>query len=149
MILTDSPLALGNEVLGGGFYAAWLYRDLRTDSGYVYSVSTDFDLKKHRGDYSVTFGSDPDKVAPAAALVVRDLKRMRGAPPPDSDVNRAKGILLRRIPLGESSFGAIAGQLLNDADEDKPLDEDIVAARPLSRPDAGRGSEGLRGPHPP
>ena len=132
-VTQDDPdrfaLALGNQVLGGGFYAAWLYRDLRGDSGYVYTVSSEFDLKKRRGDYSVTFGSDPDKVAPAAALVVRDLKRMGAAPPPDADIVRAKGILLRRIPLGEASFRAIAGQLLDDANRDRPLDEDIIAGR--------------------
>ena len=132
-VTRDDPdrfaLALGDEVLGGGFYAAWLYRDLRADNGLVYTVATDFKLNKHRSEYDVSFGSDPDKVARAAALIVRDLQRMRDAPVPQSDLDRAKGILLRRIPLGESSFRQIARQLLADADEDKPLDEDIIAGQ--------------------
>ncbi len=132
-VTRDDPdrfaLVLGGEVLGGGFYASWLYRDLRADKGLVYTVDADFNLNKHRSEYDVSFGSDPDKVAPAAALIVRDLQRMREAPVPQSDLDRAKGILLRRIPLGESSFGQIARQLLADADADKPLDEDIIAGQ--------------------
>jgi zinc protease len=44
-------------------------------------------------------------------------------------LQQAKGILLRQIPLGESSFGAIAGNLLTYSMEGKPLDESSVAAQ--------------------
>ncbi len=132
-VTRDSPdrfaLALGNEILGGGFYASWFSRDLREDNGLVYTVSTRFDLKKHRGDYSVSFGSDPDKVAPAAALIVRDLKRIQTAPVSEGDLTWSKGVLLRQIPLAEASFNQIARELLTYAEEDKPLDENIIAGR--------------------
>jgi len=126
---TRFALMLGNEVLGGGFYASRLYHDLRDKRGLVYTVSTDFDLDKHRGTYTVSFGSDPDKVTPAAALVVQDLKQMQNEPVSADDLSRAKGILLRQIPLGESSFHSIGGQLLRYAQEDKPLDESTIAGQ--------------------
>ncbi len=121
-------LYLGNEVLGGGFYASRLFHDLRDKRGLVYTVNTSFDLGKNRSTYAVSFGADPDKVAAARELVMQDLKQMQQAPVTETELKRAKGILLRQIPLGESSFGAIGGQLLSLATEDKPLDAMTIAA---------------------
>jgi zinc protease len=132
-ITRDDParyaLRLGDEVLGGGFYASWLFRDLRDKTGLVYSVDTAFDLDKHRSVYSVSFGADPDKVKPARALILKDLKRIQSEPIADSELQRAKGILLRHIPLGESSFGSIAGQLLTYATWGLPLNQNIIAGQ--------------------
>ncbi|MDE1950132.1 MAG: insulinase family protein, partial [Burkholderiales bacterium] len=122
-------LFLGNEVLGGGFYASRLYRDLRDRSGLVYSVDTGFDLDRLRGSYSVNYGCDPKNTEAAAALVVKNLKRMQSEPISETDLNRAKSILLRQIQLGESSFGAIGGRLLMLASQGRPLDAYAVAAR--------------------
>ncbi|MGN6789766.1 MAG: M16 family metallopeptidase [Rhodanobacteraceae bacterium] len=122
-------LTLGNQVLGGGFYASRLVRDLREKRGLVYTVGVDASLDRHRGTYSVNFGCDPDKVAEAGKLVVRDLKQMQHAPVDTTELQQAKGILLRRIPLGESSFGAIADDLLTYSMEGKPLDESTLAAQ--------------------
>jgi zinc protease len=129
----DSPqrfaLTLGNQVLGGGFYASRLVRDLREKRGLVYTVGVGSSLDKHRGTYAVTFGCDPDKVAEAGKLVVQDLKQMQDAPISATELQQAKGILLRQIPLGESSFGAIADNLLTYSMEGKPLDEATIAAQ--------------------
>jgi len=122
-------LELGNKVLGGGFYASRLYHDLRDTRGLVYTVGTDFDLDAHRGTYTVSFGADPNKVAAASAIVVKDLQQMQQSPVADSDLKRAKGILLRRIPLGESSFAAIGQQLLQLSIEGKPLDAMTIAGQ--------------------
>ncbi len=132
-VTRDDParfaLNLGNQVLGGGFYASRLYHDLRDTRGLVYSVGTSFNLGKHRSRYTVSFGADPDKVARASAIVVKDLRQMQAEPVSASDLKRAKGILLRQIPLGESSFGAIGGQLLSLSIEGKPLDAMTIAGQ--------------------
>ena len=132
-VTRDDPqryaLNLGNQVLGGGFYASRLYRDLRDRTGLVYSVDTAFDFDKHRGTYTVSYGSDPAKVAAASAIVVKDLLQMQTEPVPADDLKRAKSILLRRIALSESSFGAIGGQLLTFASQGRPLDSMAIAAR--------------------
>jgi zinc protease len=131
-VTRDDPvryaLNLGNEVLGGGFYASRLYRDLRDKSGLVYTVDSSFDLDKHRGTYNVSFGCDPASVGAASALVVKDLLQMQREPIADADLDRAKSILLRQIPLREASFGAIGGQLLTLASQDRPLDSLSIAA---------------------
>lgn len=120
---------LGNQVLGGGFYASRLTRDLREKHGLVYTVGVNLDADKHRGTYKVHFGCDPDKVGAASALVVQDLKQMQQQPVTDTELKQAKGILLRRIPLGESSFGAIGNQLLNLSQQGKPLDAMTVSGQ--------------------
>ena len=132
-ITFDNPdrfaINLGNQVLGGGFYASRLTRDLREKHGLVYTVGVGLDARKHRGSYKVFFGCDPDKVGAASALVVQNLRQMQQQPVTDTELKQAKGILLRRIPLGESSFGAIGGQLLTLSQEGKPLDAMTIAGQ--------------------
>ena len=122
-------LNLGNQVLGGGFYASRLYRDLREKSGLVYTVGTAFDWGLTRSRYSVSYGCDPDKVSQARALVVRDLRQMQEQPVTPTELTRAKALLIRSIPLGESSTGSIAGRLLYYAQVGLPLDEPTRAAK--------------------
>ena len=123
------PLQLGNHVLGGGFYATRLYHDLRQVSGYVYNVNVSLEASKTRSSYSVTYGCDPDKVSKARALIQRDLEQMRTQDVTPDELHLAKAILLRSIPLGESSEEGVAQGLLHRAVIGLPLDEPIVAAK--------------------
>jgi zinc protease len=123
------PLQLGNHVLGGGFYATRLYHDLRQVAGYVYNVDVSMEASKTRGSYTVTYGCDPDKVSKARALVQRDLEQMRTQDVTPDELHLAKAMLLRAIPLGESSEEGVAQGLLRRAVIGLPLDEPIVAAR--------------------
>lgn len=122
-------LKLGNEVLSGGLFANRLYQDLRVKSGLVYNVSSGFELSRTRGQFTVRYGSDPDKVSRASALVVKNLIAMQQTPVTDDELNRAKASLLRQIPLNESSIGSIGSSLLYYATNGLPLDEPQVAAR--------------------
>ena len=126
------PLQLGNHVLGGGFYATRLYHDLRQVAGYVYNVDVGMETSKTRASYSVTYGCDPPNVSKAKALIVRDLNQMRTQNVSDAELHQAKALLLRSIPLSESSEEAVAGGLLGRAEIGLPLDEPIVAAKKYS-----------------
>ena len=123
------PLQLGNHVLGGGFYATRLYHDLRQVTGYVYNVDVAMHADKTRASYSVDYGCDPPNVSKARALIVRDLNQMRTEDVSPAELHQAKALLLRQIPLSESSEDAVAGGLLGRADMGLPLDEPIVAAK--------------------
>ena len=123
------PLQLGNHVLGGGFYATRLYHDLRQVAGYVYNVDVSMEASKTRASYSVTYGCDPDKVSKARALIQRDLDQMRTQDVTPDELHLAKAMLLRAIPLGESSEEGVAQGLLRRAVIGLPLDEPIVAAK--------------------
>ncbi|MGA2599895.1 MAG: pitrilysin family protein [Bryobacteraceae bacterium] len=121
-------LQLGNHVLGGGFYATRLYHDLRQVAGYVYTVEDSLGATKSRAVYSVSYACDPQNVSKAAALVERDLIAMQKEEVTPGELQQAKALLLRQIPLAESSEDAIAGGLLARAQMDLPLDEPLRAA---------------------
>ncbi len=123
------PLQLGTHVLGGGFYATRLYHDLRQIAGLVYTVDVGLSADKTRATYSVDYGCDPVNVSKARALVERDLNQMRSEDVSPAELHQAKALLLRQIPLGESSEEAVAGAMLARAQLGLPLDEPVRAAQ--------------------
>ena len=141
---THYALRLGNQVLGGGFYASWLYRDLRDRSGLVYTVDSSFDFSKYRSTYTVSYGCDPDKVSAARAIVVQDLERLQSTPVSADDLQRAKGLLLRTIPMSESSFDAIGGQLLQFSQQGRPLNAVHIAGEHYLNLTAGAIQDAFR-----
>ncbi|MDR3414928.1 MAG: pitrilysin family protein [Nevskia sp.] len=122
-------LQLGNQLLGEGFYASRLYRDLRARSGLVYTVDSRFHFARSRSTYTVRYGSDADNVDKARTIVLNDLRQMQAAPMSDTELSRAKAMVLRRIPLQNDDTGQIASSWLYYAENDLPLDQLTVAAR--------------------
>jgi len=131
------PLQLGNHVLGGGFYATRLYHDLRQVAGYVYTVNVSLSASKTRASYSVDYGCNPENVSKARALIQRDLDQMRTENVSAGELQQAKALLLRQIPLSESSESAVAEGLLGRAQIGLPLDEPIRAAKRYFELNAG------------
>jgi zinc protease len=123
------PLQLGNHVLGGGFYATRLYHDLRQVNGYVYTVDVSLNATRTRTTYSVRYGCDPQNVSKARQLIVRDLNSMQNEDVTPAELQQAKALLLRQIPLSESSEDGLAGGLLARAQIGLPLDEPVRAAK--------------------
>jgi zinc protease len=123
------PLALGNAVLGGGFYATRLSIDLRKNAGLVYSVSADIQSGRTRSAYLIRYASDPQNVAKAADAVSREIRAMQDRPVDIEELDRAKALLLRNIPLRESSIDEIARGLADRADLNLALEEPRIAAR--------------------
>ncbi len=122
-------LELGNHVLGGGFYATRFYRDLRMNGGLVYFVGSDFNFGRTRTTYTVTYSCDPPNVSKARAIAVRDLEAMRTAQVTPQELRQAKALMLREIPLSESSVQSIAQGLLSRSTMGLPLDEPEIAAK--------------------
>jgi zinc protease len=123
------PIQLGNHVLGGGFYATRLYHDLRQVAGYVYYVDVSVGASETRATYTVDYGCNPENVSKARALVQHDLEQMRTQNVSDAELHQAKALLLRQIPLSESSEQAVAQGFLGRAQVGLPLDEPIRAAQ--------------------
>lgn len=121
-------LALGNAVLGGGFYATRLSIDLRKNSGLVYSVNSGLQPGRARGAFLVHYASDPDNMAKAALAVAKEIQDMQTAPVPAIELGKAKALLLRQIPLRESGVEDIAQEWLLDQDLGLPVDESARAA---------------------
>jgi zinc protease len=122
-------LQLGDHVLGGGFYATRLYRELRQNAGYVYNVDNTMRAGETRANYSVTYGSDPENVSKARALVDREVNAMRTSNVTPAELQQAKALLLRQITLSESSEDSVAGGFVARASMGLPLDEPHRAAQ--------------------
>jgi len=129
-------LQLGNHVLGGGFYATRLYRDLREKNGLVYFVDSSFTVGLTRGVYQVEYACDPPNVSKARAVILRDLKDMQKKKVTAQELHQAKLMLLRDIPLAESSVDYIAQGWLAYSVLGLPLDERVHAGRVYVKLDA-------------
>jgi zinc protease len=122
------PLQLGNHVLGGGFYATRLYHDLRQVTGYVYNVEVALNAQKTRTVFTVAYGCDPQNVSKARQLIQRDLIDMQKENVSPAELQQAKALLLRQLPLAESSEDGVANALVRRAQIGLPLDEPTRAA---------------------
>jgi zinc protease len=116
-------LELGDHVLGGGFYATRLYHDLRQTAGLVYTVSNQLEAGRTRSTYTVSYGCDPPNVAKARRLIVRDLRAMQTTDVTPAELEQAKAILLRQLPLSEASEDGVASALVARSIAGLPLDE--------------------------
>ena len=121
-------LQVGKHVLSGSFFATRLYRDLREKTGLVYSVETALDAGKTRAIFAVAYACDPVQVPKVSAIVEQDLLEMQTKEVTPRELQQAKILLIRQIPLSEASTVDIAERLLDLALEDLPLDEPIRAA---------------------
>jgi len=89
----------------------------------------DLEAGKTRSSYTVTYACDASNVARARAIVEHNLKLMQTQPVGPSEFQRAKAMLLRDIPLTESSLGSIARGFIHRSVLDLPLDEPTRAAQ--------------------
>ncbi len=122
-------LELGNHVLGGGFYATRFYRDLREKTGLVYNVSSSFEADRTRTRYTVRYACDPSNVTKAQNIVQRNLLEMQTNSVTPEELRQAKAMLLREIPLSESSVRSIAYGFLDRVELGLPLSEPSFAAQ--------------------
>ncbi len=121
-------LRLGNHVLGGGFYATRLYRDLRQKAGYVYNIDNSLDASESRATYMIEFGCDPKNVSKARTMVDQEIDNMAKADVSPGELQQAKALILRQIPLAESSEDAVAAGYIARSRIGLPLDEPYHAA---------------------
>jgi zinc protease len=123
------PLRLGMAILGDGFYASRLSRDLRRETGYVYAVDVDLDASETRASYAISYSCNPQNAPRARALIERDLNQMRTEEVSESELRQTKALLSRKISLSESSEDAVAEGILHRAELGLPLDEPFQAAK--------------------
>jgi zinc protease len=123
------PLQLGNHVLGGGFYATRLYHDLRQVNGYVYNVDVVLNAQRTRTIYTVDYACEPQNVSKARQLIQRDLIAMQTENVTRGELQLAKALVLRQLPLGESSEDGVANAIVRRAQIGLPLNEPERAAK--------------------
>jgi zinc protease len=79
--------------------------------------------------YAITYACDPSNVSKARQLIERDLLAMQRENVTPGELQQAKALVLRQLPLAESSEDAVAGGLLARAQLGLPLDEAVRAAK--------------------
>jgi zinc protease len=121
-------LRLGNHVLAGGLYATRLWRDLRQKTGYVYGINDSIEAGETRTSYAIDFGCDPKNVSKARTMIDHELIDMAQTNVTPTELQQAKALILRQIPLAESSEDAVAGGFIARARIGLPLDEPFQAA---------------------
>jgi zinc protease len=102
---------------------------MRQVKGYVYNVDVRPSAGKTRTSYAVTYACDPKNVSKARELIQRDLISMQKENVTPAELQQAKALLLRQIPLAGSSENGVAGGLLARAQIGLPLDEPLRAAK--------------------
>ncbi len=126
----DYPvLQLANAALTGGAFGSVLYHDVREVHGYAYSVDSQFQASHNRTVFSVNFGADPKNAGPAERLIVDDLTALQKKPLPADRLIRAKALIIGELPVRQESYDGVAGQLLQYALTERPLDQDRITAR--------------------
>ncbi len=124
-----AALQVANTALTGGFYGSLLGRDLRELHGYAYAVNSRVEANQTRAMFVVEYACNAGNVAPAEALVQRDLSQLQRAPLPEDRLTRAKALLLGSVPVREASYDGVASQLLDYAANGLPWNENLIDAR--------------------
>lgn len=118
-----APLLLANTALTGGFYSSILYHDLREVHGYAYSVGSALHTGKTRSSFQVTYACDPQNILPAEAAIVADLQRVQTTPLSETDLLRAKALLLGDVPIQQASYSGVSTMFLRYSSQGLPLDQ--------------------------
>lgn len=109
-------LELANTVLSGEGTGSLLFRTVREQKGYVYSIDSSVDVERHGGTFSIAFASDARNVSKAQATALAQIDRLRHDLLPDVDVQRAKALLLARDIVELDTYSGVADRLLASAE---------------------------------
>lgn len=108
-------LQLANAMLSDEGTGSMLFRDLRTQRGYVYEVDSSMDIGRSSSTFSIDFASDAKNVARAQAAAVAEVRRLQTQLVPDIELQRAKALLLAQRVLPLDSYNGIAADILDGA----------------------------------
>ena len=108
-------LELANTMLSDEGTGSLLFRDLRTQHGYVYSADSSLDIGENTSTFSIDFASDAKNVSRAQAAAISEIRRLQDHAVPDIELQRAKALLLAERVLPLDSYSGIAGDILSNA----------------------------------
>ena len=108
-------LELANTMLSDEGTGSLLFRDLRTQHGYVYSADSSLDIGENTSTFSIYFASDSKNVPKAQAAAIAEIRRLQDEDVPDIELQRAKALLLAERVLPLDSYSGIARDILDTA----------------------------------
>ena len=92
-------LAVLNQILGAGM-SSRLFQEIREERGLAYSVFSGINAYRDAGYLTVYAGCANEAVGEVIDLVVEEMKMIKQAPVPDSELRRAKDHLKGSVMLG-------------------------------------------------
>ena len=127
------PLQLGNAILGGGGSGgpeqSRLFRDMRQNTGLVYSIGSQLTAGKTRSQLSLYFACLPANAQRISALIDAEIDKMKKEPVGSFELSLVKASIVRRTVIANSSVSSIGTSLLDDAASGLPLDQADVDVR--------------------
>ncbi len=105
------PLTLGNHVLGGGGFTSRLFRELRSERGLAYSVSSGFGSRAAEGPFSVSMQTGTEQTGEAVEALHEQIRRWHaeGVEPAELEASRAN--VVNGFPLRLASSSGIVSHL--------------------------------------
>ena len=117
----EFPLALMNDILGGGGFTSRLVKRIRSDEGLAYSAGSSFGISLNwPGIFSMGYQSKSETVAFAAQIAIEEMKRIRDEEVNDEELEISKGSLIDAFPGNFDSPAAVAGIFASDAYNNRP-----------------------------
>jgi len=120
---TDDYFALRilNGVLGGTFTSR-LNLNLREENGFTYGVRSRFQFRRGAGPFSISTAVSTDVTAAAVRESVLELEKLVESGPTEDEVASVRDFLSGVFPLQMETTAQVAGQVVQLAAQDLPLD---------------------------
>lgn len=95
----------------GGLFSSRLNALLREQRGYTYGVNSAFDMRRHRGPFTVRCAVQTAVTAPAIVDILGELRRIREAPVTAEELGVARDYLVGVFPLRFESAAQVAAAI--------------------------------------
>ncbi len=115
------PLAVGNQILGGGMLTSRLYKAVREKQGLAYSVYSYFDTLKMSGPFVIGMQTRNEKAITAIDITRDILTQYVDAGPSAEELDEAKNNIINGFPLRLASNQAILSNVINITTYGLPL----------------------------
>jgi predicted Zn-dependent peptidase len=134
-----------NTVLGGSM-SSRLFQNVREKRGLAYAVFSGLSAYRDAGSVTVYAGCANDAVGELVDVVVAELRRLKEAPPPESELRRAKDHLKGSLMLNLESTSSRMSHLARQEiyfDRQFGLDETLVGVERVTQADLQRVAHDL------
>lgn len=109
------PVAIMNDILGGGGFTSRIMNRIRSDEGLAYGAGSFFANKVwYPGEFGVTYASKSATVPYALRVAIEEIEKVRTQPVTEEELNTAKNQLIETFPRTFESKDSIVGIFISD-----------------------------------
>ncbi len=109
------PVAIMNDILGGGGFTSRIMNRVRTEEGLAYGAGSAFINKVwYPGEFRSTFASKNRTCALALKIIMDECQKIRSEPVSEEELNTAKNQFIDTFPRTFESKAGTLGVFIND-----------------------------------